>query len=159
MDHPHRRQGLHPDQGNWFNNYFDPAVTAAFTHLWNDPDLQQAQVDAWTYLAEQLAGSPALLGYDLFNEPMWDLERLRRQRAPAMYGRVIAGIRTVDQRSWLWIEPTVLVGEGLPTACWTSTTRATAPTASATPRTPTPPLSRTAATSTSRAAGSRPTSR
>ncbi len=32
-----------------------------------------------------------------------------------MYNRVIAGIRTVDQRSWLWVEPTVLVGEGLPT--------------------------------------------
>ncbi|MCB0896081.1 MAG: cellulase family glycosylhydrolase [Nocardioides sp.] len=104
-----------PDPGNWFNNYFDPAVTAAFTHLWNDPDLRQAQVDAWTYLAEQLAGSPALLGYDLFNEPMWTSSDFDVNELPAMYGRVIAGIRTVDQRSWLWIEPTVLVGEGLPT--------------------------------------------
>ncbi|WP_395656420.1 glycoside hydrolase family 5 protein [Nocardioides sp.] len=104
-----------PDPGNWFNNYFDPAVKAAFTHLWNDPDLRQAQVDAWTYLAEQLAGSPALLGYDLFNEPMWTSSTFDKDELPAMYRRVIAGIRTVDQRSWLWVEPTVLVGEGLPT--------------------------------------------
>ncbi len=97
--------------GNWFNSYWHPAVQAAFTHLWNDADLQQAQVDAWTYLADQLEGSPALLGYDLFNEPMIKSEALLGE----MYNRVIAGIRTVDQRSWLWVEPTVLVGEGLPT--------------------------------------------
>lgn len=97
--------------GNWFNSYWHPAVQAAFKHLWNDPDLQQAQVDAWTYLAEQLEGFPALLGYDLFNEPM---ARTDAELA-GMYERVIAGIRTVDERSWLWVEPTVLVGEGLPT--------------------------------------------
>lgn len=105
-----------PVEGNWFNNYFDPAVKAAFAHLWNDPDLRQAQVDTWTYLADQLAGSPALLGYDLFNEPFWTSGDFESDELPAMYRRVISGIRTVDQRSWLWIEPTVLVGENIPTA-------------------------------------------
>lgn len=105
-----------PDPGNWFNNYFDPAVKAAFTHLYNDADLRQAQVDAYTYLAGELAGSPALLGYDLFNEPMWTSGTFEQDELPAMYDRLITGIRTVDQRSWLWIEPTVLVGEGIPPA-------------------------------------------
>lgn len=105
-----------PVEGNWFNNYFDPAVKAAFAHLWNDPDLRQAQVDTWTYLADQLAGSPALLGYDLFNEPFWTSGDFESDELPAMYRRLISGIRTVDQRSWLWIEPTVLVGENIPTA-------------------------------------------
>ena len=102
---------FHRAPGGWFNSYWHPAVKAAFSHLWNDPDLQQAQVTTWTYLAEQLAGSPALLGYDLFNEPMITNDALLGE----MYNRVIAGIRTVDQRSWLWVEPTVYVGEGVPT--------------------------------------------
>lgn len=100
-----------PVEGNWFMNYYHPAVQAAFAHLWRDTDLQQAQVAAWTYLAGQLQGSPALLGYDLFNEPMIKSDA----ELGEMYERVIAGIRTVDQRSWLWVEPTVLVGEGQPT--------------------------------------------
>jgi endoglycosylceramidase len=33
-----------------------------------------------------------------------------------MYKRLIAAVRQVDQRSWLFVEPTVLVGEGVPTA-------------------------------------------
>ncbi len=45
-----------PIPGNWFYNYFTPAVQAAFQHLWNDADLRQAQVDAWTYVADQLDG-------------------------------------------------------------------------------------------------------
>jgi endoglycosylceramidase len=32
-----------------------------------------------------------------------------------MYQRLIAAVRSVDTRSWLFVEPTVLVGEGVPT--------------------------------------------
>ncbi|MEQ6900710.1 cellulase family glycosylhydrolase [Nocardioides sp. YIM 152588] len=121
-------------EGNWFNNYFHPAVQAAFTHLWNDEDLREEQVEAWTYLADQLEGSPALLGYDLFNEPMGGTLTFEDVLNPDptdlitkaavfeatdlsdMYDRLIAGIRTVDSRSWLFVEPTVLVGEGVPTS-------------------------------------------
>lgn len=116
--------------GNWFNNYFHPAVQAAFRHLVEDEDLQRAQVATWTRLADELAGHPALLGYDLFNEPMGQIsfEELQDPQVMAakalafesgdlaqMYERLIAGIRTVDTRSWLWVEPTVIVGEGVPT--------------------------------------------
>lgn len=114
-----------PGDGNWFENYFHPAVQAAFTHLWNDPDLQQAQADAWAHLAKQLRGHPALLGYDLFNEPMTGdikpgddllaigtkLMEFERTVLPQVYERLIAAVRSVDRRSWLWIEPTVVVGE------------------------------------------------
>lgn len=107
-----RTDGLpyNPDPNNWFNNYFQPAVQRAFYHLWHDADLQQAQVAAWTHLADELKGSPALLGYDLFNEPPDAVAD-----TAAMYRRLIAGIRSVDQRSWLWVEPSVMVGMGLPT--------------------------------------------
>lgn len=104
-----------PVEGNWFNNYYQPAVIAAFNHLYRDADLQQAQVDAWTHVAQELAGSRALLGYDLFNEPMWTSSSFESTDLPAMYRRLIAGIRSVDSRSWLWVEPTVLVGELVPT--------------------------------------------
>ncbi|PJJ56170.1 endoglycosylceramidase [Mumia flava] len=116
---------------DWFANYFHPAVQAAFKHLFSDTDLQQAQVRTWTHLAKRLSGHPALLGYDLFNEPMGqmgfeDLDdpmamvqksaAFETDELPAMYDRLISGIRSVDSRSWLFVEPTVLVGEGVPTA-------------------------------------------
>lgn len=116
---------------DWFANYFQPAVQAAFRHLFSDADLQRAQARTWRYLARRLAGHDALLGYDLFNEPMGqidaddlsDPETLARKSAAfesgdlaAMYRRLIRAVRSVDTRSWLWVEPTVLVGEGIPTA-------------------------------------------
>jgi endoglycosylceramidase len=117
---------------NWFDEYFEPAVQAAFQHLYEDPDLQAAQTSFYQHVAVALRSHPSLLGYDLFNEPSGSLTgdgdptnpatlvasaaALETTQLPAMYNRLIAAIRKVDQRSWLFVEPTPLVGEGVPTA-------------------------------------------
>ncbi|AUG80031.1 endoglycoceramidase [Kitasatospora sp. MMS16-BH015] len=119
-----------PDPNDWFAGYFQPAVQAAFRHLYDDPDLRRWQSDFYTRLARELRGHRSLIGYDLFNEPFGPVDgdpsdpavlaassaELERGRLAGMYRRLIAAIRTVDTRSWLFVEPTVLVGQGVPTA-------------------------------------------
>ncbi|MFB7476584.1 cellulase family glycosylhydrolase [Kitasatospora sp. NPDC056184] len=117
------------DPDDWFAGYFQPAVQAAFRHLYDDPDLRAWQADFYTRLARELRGHRSLLGYDLFNEPFGpvagdpaDPEALARSaaeleqgRLAAMYRRLIAAVRRADSRAWLFVEPTVLVGQGVPT--------------------------------------------
>ncbi|MGK4580779.1 glycoside hydrolase family 5 protein [Kitasatospora sp. HPMI-4] len=118
-----------PDPHDWFAGYYQPAVQAAFRHLYDDPDLRRWQSDFYTRIARELRGHRALLGYDLFNEPFGPIDgdpgdpavlaasaaELEQGRLAGMYRRLIASIRRADSRSWLFVEPTVLVGLGVPT--------------------------------------------
>ncbi|RKN76359.1 endoglycoceramidase [Streptomyces klenkii] len=113
----------HPD--DWFAEYFEPAVQAAFQHLYEDDDLRRAQARMWQVLAGRLADHPAVFGYDLINEPMGRLRegegipdaarRIEATQITPMYQRVAEAIRRVDRRHWLFIEPTPAAGEGVPT--------------------------------------------
>jgi endoglycosylceramidase len=114
----------HPE--DWFSEYFEPAVQRAFTHLYEDADLRRAQADMWRVLAGRFAHHPAVLGYDLINEPMGELQpeedlltaaaRIESEQITPMYNRLADAIRSVDQDSWIFFEPTPIVGEGVPTA-------------------------------------------
>jgi endoglycosylceramidase len=113
-------------QAQWFANYFQPAVVAAFDNFWeyegDHPGLQDAYVEAWKVVAERFRDHPAVIGYDMMNEPhpgsRFDaLEALglrpnktspspgfdRDYLAP-FYQRVIDGIRAVDEDAWLFFE-------------------------------------------------------
>ncbi|MFJ3790670.1 cellulase family glycosylhydrolase [Kitasatospora sp. NPDC090091] len=118
-----------PDPDDWFAGYFQPAVQAAFRHLYDDSDLRTWQADFYTRLARELRGHRSLLGYDLFNEPFGPVDgdptdpavlaasaaALEQGRLADMYRRLILAVRRVDTRAWLFVEPTVLVGQGVPT--------------------------------------------
>ncbi|MEV5546204.1 cellulase family glycosylhydrolase [Streptomyces sp. NPDC052309] len=113
----------HPD--DWFAEYFEPAVQRAFTHLYEDQDLRRAQADMWRVLAGRLGDHPAVLGYDLINEPMGELaqgedlptaaRRIERDQLTPLYNRLADAVRSVDDDSWIFFEPTPIVGEGVPT--------------------------------------------
>lgn len=113
----------HPD--DWFAEYFEPAVQRAFTHLYEDPDLRRAQADMWRVLAGRLGDHPAVLGYDLINEPMGEIgqgedlptaaRRIERDQLTPLYNRLADAVRSVDDDSWIFFEPTPIVGEGVPT--------------------------------------------
>ncbi|WP_243638933.1 glycoside hydrolase family 5 protein [Streptacidiphilus pinicola] len=117
------------DPNDWFAGYFQPAVQRAFQHLYDDPDLRRDQADFYAHVARELRGHRSLLGYDLFNEPSGPIAgdptdpaaqiaasaALEQGRLEAMYRRLIGVVRAVDTSSWLFVEPTVLVGEGVPT--------------------------------------------
>ncbi|MEU6482990.1 cellulase family glycosylhydrolase [Streptomyces sp. NPDC046887] len=114
-----------PRPDDWFSEYFEPAVQRAFTHLYEDADLRRAQAAMWRVLAGRFGGHPAVLGYDLINEPMGELRpgeelpdaarRIEREQLTPMYNRMAAAVRSVDRGSWLFVEPTPIVGEGVPT--------------------------------------------
>ncbi|MFF8860708.1 glycoside hydrolase family 5 protein [Streptomyces sp. NPDC015139] len=113
----------HPD--DWFAEYFEPAVQRAFTHLYEDRDLRTAQVRMWRVLATRFARHPAVLGYDLINEPMGEARpgedlataarRVERAQLTPMYNRLADAVRSADRDAWVFVEPTPIVGEGVPT--------------------------------------------
>jgi endoglycosylceramidase len=114
-----------PNPDDWFSEYFQPAVQRAFTHLYEDADLRRAQAEVWKLLADRFGGHPAVLGYDFLNEPMGELKegeelptaarRIERDQITPMYNRLAAAVRSQDRRKWLFVEPTPIVGEGVPT--------------------------------------------
>lgn len=113
----------HPD--DWFSEYFEPAVQRAFTHLYEDEDLRRAQVRMWKVLAGRFSHHPAVIGYDVINEPMGEMRpgedlpsaarRIERDQLTPMYNRVADAIRSVDRDGWVFVEPTPIVGEAVPT--------------------------------------------
>jgi endoglycosylceramidase len=113
-------------QDLWSANYNQAAVQRAFDNFWAGDagahaDLQEHYVLTWQHVAQTFAGTPNLLGYDLINEPFpgtgWTLADLDSpdptgpvadwgaNELTPFYDRLIAGIREVDQDSWVFFEP------------------------------------------------------
>ena len=120
----------------WFLGYFQPGVARCFDNFWNyqDPnaDLQDHYATAWTTIAARFRDHPAVIGYDIINEPhpgsMVDaLELLGvehpdtpspefdRKKLGPFYQRMIDRIRQVDAGKWIFYEPRYgAPGDGLP---------------------------------------------
>ena len=114
-------------QSQWFVNYFQPAVQRSFDNffLYTDgehADLQDHYMHMWAAGPDPVPHHPAVLGYDLMNEPScgtWtDPLELLGEENPAgphadfdrdlfqpFYQRLIDRIREVDTESWIFFEP------------------------------------------------------
>lgn len=113
-------------QSNWLLSYLQPAVQAAFEHLYEDADLRQAQIDAWLHVVERVKGHPALLGYDLLNEPfgkqrggediLTAAPRVEREQLTPMFQRLTDAISDVDPDHWVFFEPPNLASLGIATS-------------------------------------------
>ncbi|GAA4833067.1 glycoside hydrolase family 5 protein [Saccharopolyspora rosea] len=111
-------------QQPWELTYLQPGVTRAFDHFWGTtgqhPELAEHFAAAWRHVAGRFADSPAVLGYDLFNEPWggsvpWPV--FERRLLGPLYQRTIEAIRTVDSGHWVFVEPQSFgVNQGLPSA-------------------------------------------
>ena len=80
----------------WPLNYLDPNVKACFDELWNDPAKGEAHAAVWRHIAERLGDHPAVIGFDVINEPHWggaDLFTFERDRLQPFYDRDVAAIR------------------------------------------------------------------
>ena len=69
--------------GRWSNNYGNPAVDAAFGHLFNNDvvgGLQQEYQRSWSAVASRLGKSPWVVGYDPINEPLAVATTTTKQR-------------------------------------------------------------------------------
>lgn len=100
----------------WFLNYLSPEVTACFDDLWTTPALWDAYRDAWARAAGAVADVPAVIGWDLMNEPAGgtQVDFERRVLLP-FYERVAAGIEAVAPGRLFFLEPELVFNLGVPT--------------------------------------------
>ena len=117
--------GLPAEPKNGFpRNYVGmPALNVAYDHFWNNTNgLQDHYAAAWAHVAQRFAGNPAILGYDLMNEP-WPGNAWQAcaqgdgcfdfdARLTAFYARTTAAIRAVDPTTLVFVSPNVLANSG-----------------------------------------------
>ncbi|MET8332662.1 cellulase family glycosylhydrolase [Streptosporangium canum] len=110
------------EHDTWELYYLDPGVMRAFDHFWNTtgehPELMDHYARAWRAVADHFKDDPAVIGYDLMNEP-WggSVQGAAFENGPLaeLYRRTIAQIRSVDQDNWIFLEPQAVgVNWGLP---------------------------------------------
>lgn len=99
-------------QDMWELIYLEPGVIRAFDHFWNTtgehPELMEHYAQAWRAVAERFADHPAVIAYDLMNEPYGGtLQGAAFESGPLtqLYQRTADAIREVDDDSWLCLEP------------------------------------------------------
>lgn len=114
-------------QSMWFMNYFQPAVQRCFDNFWayddgDHADLQDHYAAMWAHVADRFNDHPAVIGYDLMNEPHpgtdMDVTELLGDANPSgthpsfdrdkfhpFYQRVISAIRAVDPDTRIFFEP------------------------------------------------------
>ena len=101
----------------WWVNYTAPAVRAAYNHLYRDPDLQAQYFEMWAHVAGRFAGNPAVVGYDLQNEPFFgDANPLTFEPEflfPFFKG-CMAAIRAVDPAALCFFKPMIITSTGFP---------------------------------------------
>ncbi|WP_067833766.1 cellulase family glycosylhydrolase [Actinomadura kijaniata] len=110
-------------QTPWVLTYLQPGVVRAFDNFWNHtgahPELMRRYAAMWRHVARRFAGDPAVLGYDLINEPFGGTRQLGFFEKPTLtpfYQRVVNAIREVDRDNWIFLEPQpVGPNEGGPT--------------------------------------------
>ncbi len=120
----------------WSMAYLQPGVEAAFDHFWNyagaDQELQDHYGLAWEAVVKRFRNHPAVIGYDLMNEPnpgsMVDVTELlgapaADSQSPAFdtqkfgpfYQRLINRLRQSDADHWFFFEPRFgAPGSGMP---------------------------------------------
>jgi endoglycosylceramidase len=109
----------------WDLNYFHPAVMAAFDNFFDfageHSRLQTHFARAWAEVANRFKDHPALIGYDILNEPSpgsaldarefsntpddGPAAEFDRTMLTDFYQRVINAIREVDEEGWILYEP------------------------------------------------------
>lgn len=99
----------------WWLNYLSGAVSEAYGNFWDYEGehawLQQAYYRMWQKVASRFGDHPAVLGYDLMNEPYDDLSfgaGFETQELAPFYQRLINAIREVDPNTWIMYQPRIL---------------------------------------------------
>ncbi|MFC1890543.1 cellulase family glycosylhydrolase [Thermodesulfobacteriota bacterium] len=101
----------------WWLNYAAPAVRRAFYHLWIDADLQEHYRQSWTVVAERFGNHPAVLGYEIMNEPYFgDINPFIFEKDFLYpFTRYVAeGIRSADPDGLIFFEPMIITNLGIP---------------------------------------------
>ena len=102
-------------QTPWELNYRQPAVIASINNFWDKsrghPDLQEHYIKAFVELVKEFKDHPAVIGYDLYNEPTMATKEIfafEKRYLQPFYEALIRSIRGVDSEKWIFFEPTAL---------------------------------------------------
>lgn len=100
-------------QTPWELNYRQPAVIASINNFWDKSrghgDLQEHYIKAVVALVAEFKDHPAVIGYDLYNEPTMatgEVLAFEKRYLQPFYENLIAAIREVDTENWIFYEPT-----------------------------------------------------
>jgi len=92
----------------WFLSTQDPNVEGCVDDFYTRADLQQRFVDAWRHVAQRLAASPAVIGFDVLNEPAWgsySIYDFEHDRLEPLYARVVPAVRAAAPGWVAFLEP------------------------------------------------------
>jgi endoglycosylceramidase len=95
----------------WFMNYFSTEVETCFDDLWNDRSLWDDYRDAWAHAVAVLGDHPAVVGFDLMNEPFpgnIDGAAFERDYLAAFYAHVRAAFAGAAAAARILVEPSVV---------------------------------------------------
>jgi endoglycosylceramidase len=102
----------------WFLNAVDPAVQACVDNFYGSAELQASFVGAWRHVAERLAGEPAIVGFDILNEPIWGtypVFKFEHERLTPLYTAVVTSVREVAPNWVAFVEPGASRNTGIAT--------------------------------------------
>ncbi|HWJ96528.1 MAG TPA: cellulase family glycosylhydrolase [Acidimicrobiales bacterium] len=101
-------------QDVWFLNALQPALMEAWENLYERPAFRAAQIDAWQEIVTRFHQDPAVIGYDLLNEPFGKIrdgenlvtaiERFETTQLTPMYQRLTTAIRAIEPKQWVFVE-------------------------------------------------------
>lgn len=98
----------------WWMHYISGAVTEAYENFWDYEGqawLQDAYYRMWQKVAERFRDHPAVLAYDLMNEPWGGFsfgESFETESLAPFYQRLVDAIREVDPDTWIMYQPRIL---------------------------------------------------
>lgn len=102
----------------WFANYANEHVVACYDGFWRSDDLQAHFTEAWRRVAARLRDSPAVIGFDVMNEPHWGsapVASFEEDYLAPFYDRVVAAVRG-EAPDWVaFLEPAASRNLGFPT--------------------------------------------
>jgi len=97
-NHVYIMLNMHVTPGGQNISYY--ADTDGEARLWNDVSCQDELVRVWEFLARRYKDEPAVLGYELINEP----QAPTGQDLAILYKRVINAIRALDTRHVIFLD-------------------------------------------------------
>jgi endoglycosylceramidase len=103
----------------WFLSTQDPNVEACVDDFYTRADLQERFAAAWRHVAARFAEEPAVVGFDVLNEPEWgsySIFQFEPDRLAPLYGRVVRAVRAAAPGWVAFLEPSSSRNGGIPTS-------------------------------------------